>query len=161
MTNAVSHSFISPASNITAYIEQLSTSSNSLSASSTPASDELPGGIEFPSETVGSYDAATSPSPSLPPQGHPNHEIPSPVRISTPVELTDGFQVPPEVINSRDAASFPSPSFTLQDSSHPQIATVSASTPVLTSPPQSFLKRFPVLNRSVASGDSKRWKFHW
>ncbi|KAG2741393.1 hypothetical protein P692DRAFT_201268717 [Suillus brevipes Sb2] len=126
---------------------------------SAPASDELPDGTEFPSETVDSRDAATSPSPSLPPQGHPNHDIPSPVHISPPVELTDGFQVTLEVINSRDAAASPPPLLLPEGSSHPQVATASTSTLSLSSPPKSFWKRFPVLNRSTASGDSKRWNF--
>jgi WD40 repeat protein len=181
MTNAVSPSFISPASHVTAYIDQVmdlrlvygiatyltqvflkpSASSNSLSASSTTTSDELPDGTEFLSEASGSRDAATSPSPSLPPQGHSNHEIPSLVRISPPVELMDGFQMPSEAINSHDATAPPSPSFPSQGSSHPHIAAASASTTVLSSSPKSFWKRFPMLNRSSASGDSKRWKLHW
>ncbi|KAG2346304.1 WD40 repeat-like protein [Suillus weaverae] len=161
MTNAVSPSFVSPASNITTNIYQSAASSDSFSASSTPTSDELLDGTEFPSyiQAVGSRDAATSPSPSLPPQGHSHHEIPSPARTSPPVELPDGIRVPPETIHSRDAAPSPSPSFPPQGSSHPQIATASASTPVLASPPKSFWKRFPILNRSAASVDSKRWKF--
>ncbi|KAG1842612.1 WD40-repeat-containing domain protein [Suillus subluteus] len=147
---------VSPASNITSYIDQTSASSDLLSASSAPVLD----GTEFPSETaIGSRDAATSPSPSLPPRGHSNREIPSPLHTSPAVELPDRTQVPPETINSRDAAAISSPSFSPRGSSHPQIATTSASTPVLGSPPKSFWKRFPMLNRSAAPVDSKRWKF--
>ncbi|KAG2337370.1 WD40 repeat-like protein [Suillus weaverae] len=145
-TNFVLPSFVSPASNITSYIDQLSVSSDSLLASSTPTSDELSDGTEFESETVGSRDADTSPSPSLPAQGHSHHEIPSPVRPSPPNELLDRIQVPPETIRSRGAVTSPSPSFPPQGSSHPQIATASASTPVLASPVKSFWKRFPMLN---------------
>ncbi|KAG2079559.1 WD40-repeat-containing domain protein [Suillus discolor] len=132
MTNAVSPSFVSPASNITSYIDQPLASSDSLS---TPASDELPHGTEFTTERVGSRDAATSPSPSLPPQSHSNHEITTPARSSLAVELSDRIQVLPDTVNSR------------------------ASTPVLTSHLKSFWKRFPMFNRSAASVDSKRWKF--
>jgi hypothetical protein len=128
-------------------------SSNSFSASSTPAPDELP------SETADSRDAATSPSPSLPPQGQSYHEIPSPARTSPTVELPDGIQELLETTNSHDAAPSPSPSFPPQGSSHPQIATASAPTPVLAAPPKPFWKHFPILNRSAASVDSKRWKF--
>jgi WD40 repeat protein len=184
MTNIVSPKFISPASHITSYIDQVinklylvytaaylmqvlfkptasSDSLTELSDLSAPALDELPNVTEFPSETADSRDAATSPSPSLPPQGHINHDIPSPVRISPPVELTDGFPVPPEAINSRDAAGSPSPgpSFPSHGSSRPHIAAASASTPALSSPLRSFWKCFPILNRPAASVDSKRWKF--
>jgi hypothetical protein len=69
--------------------------------------------------------------------------------------------VPPEAIDSRDATASPSPSFPSQGSSHHHIAAASASTPVLSSSQTFFWKRFPMLNRSAASGDSKRWKFHW
>ncbi|KAG1818228.1 hypothetical protein EV424DRAFT_1347729 [Suillus variegatus] len=157
MTNVVSPSFVSPASNITSYIDQLSASSDSLS---TPASDELPHGTEFATELVGSRDAASSPSPSLPPQSHSNHEITTPARSSLAVELSDRIQVLPETVNSRGAAAS-SPSFPPQGSSRPQIPIplASASTPVLASPPKSFWKRFPMFNRSAASVDSKRWKF--
>ncbi|KIK35723.1 hypothetical protein CY34DRAFT_561081 [Suillus luteus UH-Slu-Lm8-n1] len=68
MTNSVSPSFVSPASNITSYIDQPSDSSDSLSESSTPALDELPDGTEFPSEAVGSRDAASTPVPAPPPK---------------------------------------------------------------------------------------------
>ncbi|KIK38357.1 hypothetical protein CY34DRAFT_397343 [Suillus luteus UH-Slu-Lm8-n1] len=158
MTNIVSPSFISPASNVTSYIDQPTASSNSLSASSAPALDELPDATEFPLEATDSRDTATSPSPSLPPQGHPNHEIPSPVRTSPPVELTDGFQVSPEAINSRDGAASPSTSVPSRGSSHPPIAAAPASTPA-PSLSLKFWKRFPILHRSAASVDSKRWKF--
>ncbi|KAG1792313.1 uncharacterized protein HD556DRAFT_1309385 [Suillus plorans] len=159
MMNAVSPSFVSPASNI---IDQPSATSDSdsLSVSSTPASDELPDGTEFATELVGSRDAASSPSPSLPPQSHSNHEITTtPVHPSLPIELSDGIQVPPETVNSRGAAASPSPSFPPQGSSRPHMPLASASTPVLASPPKSFWKRFPMFNRSAASVDSKRWKF--
>ncbi|KAG1840019.1 hypothetical protein C8R48DRAFT_679682 [Suillus tomentosus] len=170
MTNTVSGPpFVSPASNITSYIDQNilmqvlfkpSASSYSLSVSSTSASDDLPDGTELPSEIVGSRDTATSSSsPSLPPQSHFHHEIPSPVHTSPPVELSDRIQAPPEIINSRDAAASPSPSLPHRSSSHPQIPLTSASTPVLTSPPKPFWKRFPMFNRSAASVDSKWWKF--
>ncbi|KAG2740349.1 WD40 repeat-like protein [Suillus brevipes Sb2] len=148
MAHAVSPSFISPASNITSYIDQPPESSHSLPASS-----------ELPSETADLRDAATSPSPSLPPQGHSNRDMPSPVRISPSVEFTDGFQVPPEAINSRDAAASPSPSFPSQGSSHPHVTAASASTPALSSPLKSVWSRFPILNRPRASVNSKRWKF--
>jgi WD40 repeat protein len=161
MMNAVSPSSISPVSNITGYIDQPSASFDSLSASSTPVPDELPDGTEFPPETVGSHDAATSPSPSLPLQSHSHHEILSLVQTSPVVELPDGIQVPLETISSRDAAPAPSPSpsFPSRGSSYPQMTTASASTPVLASVPKSFWKRFPKLNRSAASVGSKRWKF--
>ncbi|KIK38346.1 hypothetical protein CY34DRAFT_809425 [Suillus luteus UH-Slu-Lm8-n1] len=146
MTNAVSPSFVSPASNITSYIDQPSPSFDSLSVSSTLV--ELPDGTEFATEHVGSRDVATS--PSLHPRGHSNHEIPSLVHIY-PV-------VPPENINSRDADPSPYPSFSPQGTSRPHIAPASASTPALSSPLKSFWKRFPILNRSEASVDSKRWK---
>ncbi|KAG1834329.1 hypothetical protein DFJ58DRAFT_821492 [Suillus subalutaceus] len=132
---------------------------DSLSGSSTSASDELPDGTGFSSELVGSRDYATSPFPSLPPQGHSNHEIPSLVRASPPVELPDRIQVPPEIANSRDSAASPSPSFLPRGSPHPQIAAASASTPVFASPPKSLWKHFSIFNRSAASVDSKRWKF--
>ncbi|KAG2085714.1 uncharacterized protein F5147DRAFT_781926 [Suillus discolor] len=144
--NVVSPSFASPTSNITRYIDQPS-------ANSSPTLDELPDGTEFPSDTVGSHDVATLPSPYLPPQGHSDHEI------LTPVELSSGIQVPPETINSRDAAASPSPSLPPQSSFHPQIVTASASTPVLASPLKSFWKRFPMFNGSAASVDSRWWKF--
>ncbi|KAG2366147.1 WD40-repeat-containing domain protein [Suillus spraguei] len=134
MTNVESPSFVSPVSNITSYIDQPSASSDNLSTSSAPASYELPDGTEFQSETTGSRHVATSPSPSLLPQGRSNHEIPSPIHTPLPVELPDEIQVPPETTNSRDAAVSPSPSLPPQSSSHPQIATASASTPVLASP---------------------------
>ncbi|KAG2741405.1 WD40 repeat-like protein [Suillus brevipes Sb2] len=157
MIHAVSPSFVSPASNITSYIDQPSENfhshSHSLSASSTPASNYPPYGTEFPLETVGSRDAATSPSSSLPPQDQSLHEILFPVRTSPPVELPERIQVPLDTITSRDA----SPSFPPRGSS--QFIAASASTPVLASPPKSFWKRFPMLNRSSASVGSKRWKF--
>lgn len=158
MTNSVSPSFVSPASDITSYINQSSDSSDSLSESSTPALDEPPDGTEFPSEAVGSRDAASSPSPSLPPQGH---EISSPVRITPTVELPDGLgiQVTLETISSRVADPSPSPSFPPQGSSHPHIVAASASPPVPTPPPKSPWKRFPMFNGSAASVDSKWWKF--
>ncbi|KAG1847285.1 hypothetical protein C8R48DRAFT_779277 [Suillus tomentosus] len=132
MTNAVSSSFVSPASHISSYIDQPSANFHSLPASSAPAPDELPDATEFATELVGSRDAATSHSPSLSLQ---------------------------ETINSRDAAASPSPSLPPQSSFHPRIVTSSASTPVLASPPKSSWKRFPMFNRSAASVDSKRWKF--
>jgi len=156
MTNAMSPSFISPASNL---IDQPSASSDSLSVPSTPASDELPHGTEFATELVGSRDAASSPFPYLPLQSHSNDEITTPARSSFPVELSDRIQVPPETVNLRGAAASPSPSFPPQGSSHPQTLLASASTPVLASPPKSFWKRFPMFSRSAASVDSKRWKF--
>ncbi|KAG2144394.1 WD40-repeat-containing domain protein [Suillus bovinus] len=151
MTNVVAPSFVSPTFNITNYIDQVSTSSDS-----TLVAEEVPNGAELPSETVGSRNAATSPSSSLPPQGH---HITSAVRTSPPIELPDGIQVPPETINSRDAVSSPSPSFHPQGSSQPQIPLTSASTPVLASRPMPFWKRFPTFNRSAASVDSQRWRF--
>ncbi|KAG2751627.1 hypothetical protein P692DRAFT_20872306 [Suillus brevipes Sb2] len=71
--------------NITSYINQLTASSDSLSASSTPAPDELLDGTGFPSETAGSRDTA------LPIPASSNHESPSLVRIPPPVELPVGF----------------------------------------------------------------------
>ncbi|KAG1852406.1 hypothetical protein C8R48DRAFT_777575 [Suillus tomentosus] len=132
MTNAVSSSFVSPASHISSYIDQPSANFHSLPASSAPAPDELPDATEFATELVGSRDAAASHSPSLSLQ---------------------------ETINSRDAAASPSPSLPPQSSFHPRIVTSSASTPVLASPPKSSWKHFPMFNRSAASVDSKRWKF--
>ncbi|KAG1732268.1 hypothetical protein EDD22DRAFT_927350 [Suillus occidentalis] len=155
MRNVVSPSFVSPASNITSYIDQQSASSDSLSSSST--SNELPDGTEFATEHVGSRDAAAPPSPSLPPRGRSNREIPSSVGTS-PAEPPGGIQVPPEAINSRDAAPSPSPSVPSQGTSRPHIAAASASTPALSSPLKSFWKRFSMFNRSAASVDSKRWK---
>jgi hypothetical protein len=64
---------------------KLTASSDSLSASSTPAPDELLDGIGFPSETAGSRDTA------LPIPASSNHESPSLVRIPPPVELPVGF----------------------------------------------------------------------
>ncbi|KAG1896806.1 uncharacterized protein F5891DRAFT_1175027 [Suillus fuscotomentosus] len=155
MTNAVSPSFVSPASNI---IDQPSANSRSLSAYSIRASDELADEIELLSEIVGSRDGATLPSPSLP-QDHSDHDIPTPARSSFAVELSDRIYVSPETVISRGAAASPSPSFSPQGSSRPQIPLASASTPVLASPPKSVWKRFPMFNRSAASVDSKRWKF--
>ncbi|KIK35720.1 hypothetical protein CY34DRAFT_561121 [Suillus luteus UH-Slu-Lm8-n1] len=152
---AVSPSFASPASNITNYIDQPSENFHSHSLSASSALNEPPHGTEFPSEAEGSRDAATSPSPSLPPQGQSQHEIPSPVLTPPAIELPDGIQEPLESNNSHDAAPFPSPSFPPQGSSHPQIATASASTP----PPKPFWKHLHILNRSAASVDSKGWKF--
>jgi WD40 repeat protein len=170
MTNAVSPSSIPPASSITTYIDQVinlcfvyrvahliqiyfksSASSNPRSDSST--SDE-PDGTEFAIELVGSRDAATSPTP---PRGRSHHEIPSPVRTSPSVELPDAIQVPPETVNPRDATTSPSPSLPPIDHP-PQISAASASAPTPGSPPKTFWKRFPMLNRSAASGDSKRWQ---
>lgn len=157
MTNSVSPSFVSPASNIASYIDQPSASTDSLSGSSTPALDELPDEPEFPSELGGSRDAATLPLPSLP-QGYSHHEMSSPVRTSPLLELPDRIQVTPETISSRDAAPSTLPSFPPQGSSDPQIATALASTPVLASPPKSFWKRFPMFDRFAASVVSKQWK---
>ncbi|KAG2742868.1 hypothetical protein P692DRAFT_20879936 [Suillus brevipes Sb2] len=119
MTKSVSPSFASPGSNITGYIDQPSESSDSLLGSSTPASDELPDGTEFPSEAVGSCDASTSSSPSLPPQGHSNRQVSSSVRTSPAVELPDVLQVSLETINSCDAAPSLSSSFPPHGSSYP------------------------------------------
>lgn len=154
MTNAVSPSFLFPASNITSYIDQPPASFDSLSASST--SDESPDGTEFATELVGSRDVATS--PSLHPRGHSHHEIPSPVRTS-PAEPPNRIQIHPDTVNSHDAALSPSPSFLPRDSSHPQITTASASTPILASPAKSFWKRFSMFNKSAVSIDSKPRKF--
>lgn len=155
MTNVVSASFISPASNLISYIDQPSASSDDLSASSAPAPDELPDGTEFPPGNVGLHHAATSPSLSLPSRDHSHDEISTALSVEPP----HGIQVPLEVMNSRDAAASPPPSLPPPGSSHPQIAAAFASSPVLASPRKSFLKRFPMFDRSAASVDSKWWKF--
>jgi hypothetical protein len=88
-----------------------SESSDNLSTSPLPVSDEPADEIGFPSEIVGSHDATTSLPPFLPPRDHSHHEIPSAVHISPAVELPDGIRVPPETVSSRDAAVCPFPSF--------------------------------------------------
>jgi WD40 repeat protein len=71
----------------------------------------------------------------------------------------DEAEAPPNTVGPRDASASPSPSLPPQEQSN-QIHPTSSSAPALVSPANSFWKRFPMLNRSVASLESlKRWKF--
>ncbi|KIK32707.1 hypothetical protein CY34DRAFT_18856 [Suillus luteus UH-Slu-Lm8-n1] len=112
MMNAVLPSSIPTATNNTSYIDQLPANFHSLTASSTPL-DGLLDGTEFTTEFVGSRDAAASPSPSPPPQGH---EIPTQFLASLGVELPDGIGVPPAC----DTAPSSSPSFPSRGSPIPK-----------------------------------------
>lgn len=136
LTNTLSLSFVAPAPHITSHLEQVSVRSSFsllelVSFTSTP--DD---GTEFALEIICSSSTSFLTFP--------------------PIEYPDGIE-PPEPVGSRNATTSPSPSLPLQSHSFPRIFTDSSSTPVLDNP-ESFWKRFPLLNKSVVPVNSTPWR---
>ncbi|KIK36484.1 hypothetical protein CY34DRAFT_16353 [Suillus luteus UH-Slu-Lm8-n1] len=135
MTNALSLSFVALAPNIISHLDQVSVRSSSSSLELVSFTSTPDDGTEFALEIIGSSSTSSLTSP--------------------PIEYPDGIE-PPEPVGSRNATTSPSPSVPLQSHSFPRISTDSSSTPVLDNP-ESFWKRFPLLNKSVVSVNSTPW----